>query len=266
MRTYVLSVPSRRSLSDLRSVFRLKARGLTDREISSRTCVPINTIRTWRNGRVPGYARPRILTATHARDDTPPDVSSLPAPAYAYLLGMYLGDGCLARNGTSWTLRVALDDSYPGIIRECEEAIREVSSGKHVYTRPASGGQRCVVVACTWHPWVVLFPQHGPGRKHQRRIVLNDWQERIVKAEPRPFLRALIHTDGWRGLNRVFVKGKHYEYPRYQFSNRSDDIRRLFTDACDSLEVEWRQWTRYHVSVARRNSVALLDEFIGTKH
>jgi hypothetical protein len=76
---------------------------------------------------------------------------------------------------------------------------------------------------------------------------------------------AWIHTDGWRGLNRVHVRGKHYAYPRYQFSNRSDDIRKLFTDVCDRLGVEWRQWTRYHISVARRESVAYLDRFIGPK-
>ncbi len=82
---------------------------------------------------------------------------------------------------------------------------------------------------------------------------------------PHAFLRGLIHTDGWRGTNRVHVKGKDYAYPRYQFSNRSDDIRKLFTDTCDQLGIEWRQWTRYHVSVARRESVALLDTFVGPK-
>lgn len=122
-----------------------------------------------------------------------------------------------------------------------------------------------MTVASTWWPWVCLFPQHGPGRKHNRRLELTDWQQEIVDATPQPFLRGLIHTDGWRGLNRVHVKGKDYAYPRYQFSNRSDDIRRLFTDACDKLGVKWRQWTRYHISVAQRDSVALLDSFIGPK-
>jgi hypothetical protein len=28
-------------------------------------------------------------------------------------------------------------------------------------------------------------------------------------------------------MNRVTVKGKTYAYPRYQFCNRSDDIRRI---------------------------------------
>jgi hypothetical protein len=110
-----------------------------------------------------------------------------------------------------------------------------------------------------------LFPQHGPGRKHQRKIALADWQEQLVGQAPQAFLRGLIHTDGWRGLNRVHVKGKDYAYPRYQFSNRSDEIRKLFTDTCDKLNTEWRQWTRYHVSVAKRESVALLDSFIGPK-
>jgi hypothetical protein len=50
--------------------------------------------------------------------------------------------------------------------------------------------------------------------------------------------------------------GKWYAYPRYQFSNRSDEIRRIFTDACDRIGVEWRQMNRWNVSVARRASVA----------
>jgi len=29
------------------------------------------------------------------------------------------------------------------------------------------------------------------------------------------------------------VKAGRYEYVRYMFSNRSGDIRRIFTDACD---------------------------------
>ena len=87
----------------------------------------------------------------------------------------------------------------------------------------------------------------------------------IVAQHPGPLLRGLIHSDGWRGVNRVHVKGRWYEYPRYQFSNRSDDIRRIFTDACDMIGVEWRPWGPYHVSVARRESVDRLDEFVGPK-
>jgi hypothetical protein len=89
--------------------------------------------------------------------------------------------------------------------------------------------------------------------------------EVIVDQVPASLLRGLIHNDGWRGVNRVVSKGKVYEYPRYQFSNRSDDIRRIFTDACDGLGIEWRRWTRFHISVAKKESVALLDSFVGPK-
>jgi hypothetical protein len=47
----------------------------------------------------------------------------LPRESYAYLLGVYLGDGCLGEVGTSWSLRITLDEAYPGIIDSCCEAI-----------------------------------------------------------------------------------------------------------------------------------------------
>jgi len=260
------SMPTTRPLTDVRAVFALKAAGLSDREVWRRTGVPINTIRAWRNRRLPAYARP-ALSAPNAcwGFEEQPDFASLPTDTYAYLLGVYLGDGWLSRNGRSWMLRIALDMAYPGIINACCNAIERVS-GRRPTARPCSNGKRCVTVGSTWWPWACLFPQHGLGRKHKRRIELADWQQQIVDIAPQAFLRGLIHTDGWRGQNRVHVKGKDYAYPRYQFSNRSDDIRKLFTDTCDKLGVNWRQWTRYHISVAQRESVAVLDSFIGPKY
>jgi hypothetical protein len=54
-------------------------------------------------------------------------------------------------------------------------------------------------------------------------------------------------------------------YPRYHFSNVSADIREIFGRACDQLGIEWRPNNRWSLSVARRGSVALLDEFVGPK-
>jgi hypothetical protein len=122
-----------------------------------------------------------------------------------------------------------------------------------------------VLIDSCWRSWPCLLPQHGPGRKHQRPIKLLFWQRELIAEAPGALLRGLIQTDGWRGVNRVVSKGKRYEYPRYQFSNRSDDIRMIFTDACDALGIEWRQWTRFHISVAKKESVALLDTFVGPK-
>jgi hypothetical protein len=159
---------------------------------------------------------------------------------------------------------LSLDSRYHHIVSSARQALHEVRGGKP----PSVAKHRhanLVVVTSYWKPWRCLFHQHGPGKKHHRHIELVDWQHAIVDSSPEAFLRGLIHSDGWRGLNKVHVKGKNYEYPRYQFSNRSDDIRRLFTDTCDKLAIESRPWGRYHISVARRASVELMDSFIGPK-
>ena len=113
--------------------------------------------------------------------------------------------------------------------------------------------------------WPWLLPQHGVGRKHGRRIALFDWQQRIVDAHPEQLLRGLIHSDGCRAINRICGRRGTYEYPRYEFSNRSQDIRRIFCDTCDALGVDWRSMRRDVISIARRASVAKLDAFIGPK-
>jgi len=178
----------------------------------------------------------------------------------SYLLGFYLGDGWLSRLPRDvYSLRIVTDERYPGIIAECAAAMQAVMPKNRVSVRQARS--RAVEIGCSSKRWPLLFPQHGPGRKHERRIVLEPWQEEIVAAHPREFVRGLIHSDGCRVLNRV--NGK--DYPRYFFTQVSDDIRRLFCSVLRSLGVEytWNNWKT--VSIARRRSVALLDTFVGPK-
>jgi hypothetical protein len=109
--------------------------------------------------------------------------------------------------------------------------------------------------------WPLFFPQHGPGPKHKRKIELAPWQAWIVEQFPREFLRGLVHSDGCRVMNRV--NGK--DYPRYFFDQVSDDIRRLFCDACRRLGIEYTHSKWKTISIARAASVAILDSFIGPK-
>lgn len=250
-----------RSTEELALVRSLVADGLNDCEISRRTGIPRSTVREWRHGRSRSPERrrqgcPRCGHAVH-------DFTALPEWHYAYLLGLYLGDGCISANRRGvFHLRVTLDAKYPGIIDECRTAIWWVTRGKSAGLTPKTG---CYDVSAWWKSWPCLFPQHGPGRKHERAIVLTDWQREIVAREPGALLRGLIHSDGWRGINKVTVKGKEYRYLRYQFSNASDDIRQIFCDACDLLGIEWRRMNARNISVAKRASVALMDELVGPK-
>jgi hypothetical protein len=131
-------------------------------------------------------------------------------------------------------------------------------------------GQGCTEVIAYSRHWPCLFPQHGPGKKHRRRIELQPWQRAVVTEFPGDFARGLFHSDGYRGINRVRGRladgDRWYEYPRYMFVNESKDILDLCGETLDQLGVNWRFSRRNAISVARRNAVARLDEFVGPKY
>ncbi len=184
---------------------------------------------------------------------------------YAYLLGTYLGDGMLSRlpGKPVWKLRIFQDSRYPRLVDECQRAMfNVVPNVVGQFTRPKDGA---VEIHSHWKQWICLFPQHGAGPKHLRSIRLEPWQANLVRQYPHEFIKGLIESDGCRITNFAIVRGKRYEYPRYFFSNRSSDIQQLFRDACDLIGVDYRQDGPWNISVARRESVAALDEFIGPK-
>jgi hypothetical protein len=188
--------------------------------------------------------------------------------AYAYLLGLYLGDGCLTRQRKDvYVLSIACCDAWPGLIVAAKEATRKVMPASAVFSSQKTG---MTAVKSTSKHWPCLFPQHGPGMKHTRKIELADWQQAIVDRYPGDFVRGLIHSDGCRGMNRVrrtLADGDHwYQYPRYTFSNKSGDIIELCGATLDQLGVEWRYARWDVISVAKRDAVARLDEFVGPKY
>jgi hypothetical protein len=187
---------------------------------------------------------------------------------YAYLLGLYLGDGCIGGPPACPQLVVTLDARYPGIIGECAETMRRLAPNKISSRR--DGTKNCFRVYTGWRLWPVLFPQHGRGRKHHRPIVLTEWQRDLVGKHRERFVRGLIHSDGCRCVNRFKTKlpsGRvaEYEYVRYFFSNMSPDIRELFRTVCDELGIRTTQSNHRNISVSHRDSVAILDRFVGPK-
>ena len=58
---------------------------------------------------------------------------------------------------------------------------------------------------------------------------------------------------------------KRYDYPRWQFSNNSAEIRELCCWALDLAGIAWRQSNTHVISVSRRGDVTRLDELIGLK-
>jgi len=248
--------------------------------VARRLGLPTGTVRDWFAGKLPRHARdldpcrgviePSCKHCGQSRHDP----HALPA-SYLYLLGLYLGDGSIAwhRRGV-YKLRVYLDLAYPRIIAECAGAIAAVNPGRIVHQLERGGSYTCgtapsnVQVSSYAKSWPCLFPLHGPGPKHTRRIWLAGWQQRLAEERPELLLRGLVHSDGCRSINTGRGGWRH---PRYSFSNRSTDVTSIFCTACEILGL---RWTAAHpadeskavtIYVSRKADVARMDEFVGPK-
>src|SRR6266540_2512862 len=203
--------------------------GFGDERIGALTGIPRSTVRDWRR-----KGRPGLRQRTAALDCPRCGGSISDESAYAYLLGLYLGDGCISELPRALRLRLVLDVRYPSIIQEAKRTIGAMHRTGKVGVLQRAG---CVEISSYWQHWPCVFPQHGPGRKHLRRIELAPWQKMITDRQAPCFLRGLIHSDGCRSLNRV----NGGEYPRYIFTNTSSDILKIFCDACETYGVAFRR-------------------------
>jgi hypothetical protein len=248
-----------RTEEDFYLVKELAELGLSDYKIAALTSIDRSTVNRWRH---------RELPPSHPAPAEPWRVTD-PAK-YCYLLGCYLGDGHTThRPPNGWVLRIACDRLYAGIVREIRQAMEVTFPERRATQIQASAGAAEVVGVC--HPGIGrAFPQHGAGRKHLRPIFLADWQRELTQAHPKPLIRGLIHSDGCRAINQFHTKlpsGRiaHYSYVRYFFSNLSEDIRRIFAEYCELLGIRVTQSNHRNLTVSHRDSVALLEEFVGPK-
>lgn len=245
-----------RSAEEFNEVQRLIAIGLNDCAIARQTGIPRKTVWQWRK-------RPGVRSRYQAGSSdcgVEHDLAALPPAAYCYLLGLYLGDGCISRHPRTFHLRITCDTKYPAIIARGREAIDmlfPLQRAGVVYRQP----YKCADVSHFSKHWPCLLPQHGPGRKHNRRIALEPWQQFLVDQATEEFITGLIHSDGCR----VVANDRGVTSIRYHFSNRSEDIIGLFTAALDKLDIHWTRSTKYIVSIYRKADTARLDEFIGPK-
>jgi hypothetical protein len=250
-----------RPWEDLETVRDLLDQGMSISEATRRSGIPRGTIRSWlANG------LDETLTA-RSTGVSPCEfcyyVRNLSESSYAYLLGLYLGDGCISehRRGV-FRLRIFQDQKYPSLIHQCMIAMRWVLPNKVGLVQ----GEGCKEIYSYSKHWPCLFPQHGAGPKFLRPIELEPWQRWVaIERHPHLLVRGLMHSDGCRTVNRVVTRGKPYEYVRYMFKNRSDDIHQVLTDACDRLGVEWRRSYKWTTSISKRDSVEMLDRFVGPK-
>jgi hypothetical protein len=249
--------------SIVRQAFALHELGWNDAQIASKLRVSRATVRNWLGDPSKAF-RSRSRFGVHEDDQVCGFVLAAATPEYAYLFGQYLGDGCISAMGPRgvFRLRIQTCDEYPDIRARVIAAMEVVMPDRKVGVCQRDG---CTEVSGYSKHWPCLFPQHGPGRKHERLIALAGWQKEVVNQFPQEFVAGLIHSDGCRATNNVVVRGKAYSYPRYFFSNVSEDILRICGEVLTDLGVEWKKNRWNSISIAKRESVAYLDTFIGPK-
>ena len=232
----------------------LIAEGVNDCEVSRRLGVPRTTVRDWRNPRY--VPKPREVCWRCWR----PTRALLFSDAdYAELLGLYLGDGHISALARTERLRIFLDARHSTIVDDTEALLRRCFPENRV-GRLLPRDDRMVVLWLYYGHLSCLFPQHGPGKKHDRPITLEPWQEARGRAAPWAFIKGCIRSDGCVFINRT----GRYEYLSYCFDNHSADIRALFVDACRQVGVE-RRPAGNSVRIYQRPSVALMLEHVGLK-
>jgi hypothetical protein len=160
-----------RSTDDVHRVFDLWDQGLSKKTIARETGVSRAQVRVWLSMGLDAVLHSPMRQVQRACEGTScglvEDVGEHP---YAYLLGQYLGDGCISTYPRGvYRLRITTCDLYPEIRDECELAIELVMPGRRIGRVQSIG---CTEVCCYSKHWPCLFPQHGQGEKHGRRIVL----------------------------------------------------------------------------------------------
>jgi hypothetical protein len=208
---------------------RLIAAGINDCEVARRLRVARSTVRDWRRPSYVPRANGRASTACPFCGGRSPRIE-LDDADYAELLGIYLGDGHITFMARTERLRIALDAAHPNIVAETDALLRRVFPENQVGRVVADGGHTVVLHVYNSH-LSCLFPQAGPGKKHDRRLRFEDWQRARIAAAPWAFLRGCIRSDGCVFINRTGP----YEYLSYSFFNLSPEILGLFVEICRSL-------------------------------
>jgi hypothetical protein len=192
---------------------------------------------------------------------------------YSYILGLYLGDGCIGELRKTKRLAISLDKKYPKLnefVWYCMKTL--FNKNPYTYDRSINRGQKHIsnsidISICSTNLGVI-FPHEGRGAKHLRKIELQEWQLNIL--DHVHFVKGLIHSDG------SYFYCKTFNTFNYTFSNCSVDICGLLMNSLKILEISYNHHQKKKISekgtvlkncvnVNRKNDVEKLHSLIGDK-
>lgn len=175
---------------------------------------------------------------------------------YSFILGLYLGDGCITKNKMSYRLRIVQDEKYTNSIIEIEEKMNLFFEKKSSVTKQTG----CTIVSIFDKYLLHYFPQHGLGKKHERLIELSEFQLKYIDYQN--LMRGLFISDG-----SYYLANKKYE--RFNFTNKSLDIINIFRDCLNHFDISHGFRVKpngiYIVEIQRKSEVAKMKNLVGIK-
>ena len=244
------------------AVLELVASGVSDRVAARLSGVPRSTVAAWR--RKPERSR-RFFSAD-------PDWRPVAPTDYCYVLGLVPRRRLHHASGRQRLLADNSDALYPRVIGKAENSLAELLPDRRVacYRHPVD---RKVVLQVAWATLPYAFPRRRPRPEAPTaRSELVAWQLELHaaptpsdSADPRahPLRRlslhqSLRHEAPERAGRPVRVSALLLHQPLRRHP-------RIFCDHCDLLGIRWTQSNQRNISVSHRDSVALLDSFVGPK-
>lgn len=189
--------------------------------------------------------------------------------AYAYILGIYLGDGCITLQDEKkkiYRLRITCDAKYPNIINQISDSLKLIMPANKIgfIKRYYQGHLSCIDISCYSKLWSDIFSFYRVGRKHTYSIELENWHKEVIKSCTKDFWIGLYQSDGSRFYNK---QSKQIEY---NFTQKSTDITNLFCWACDILNIGYGAYwcpsrAAYTVSIVKSMDVANIEKFAKPK-
>lgn len=252
-------------------VLNFRRSGMKISEIVNETGLSRSCINNWINRGAPVRAMKNMIEPLKSPIELITEMTSDLAEhearmVYSFVLGMYLGDGCIHAISRSMQFTLSLDKKYNElneyVIAVCDLLFNRKAS---IYDRSVDRGQKtisnCINVKYCNKLLGILFPQHGVGKKHTRIIELSEWQLSFVNDIY--LCQGLFFSDGCYYFDKANSKWM------YSFTNKSSGIVEILRWSLDRLGIRSNirdKGDSQILTVKHRSDVSRLHDMIGDKN
>lgn len=171
---------------------------------------------------------------------------------YSYILGLYLGDGHIVKTNRTYRLRIFNTIDYENLNKFIIGKLQKLFAHNKInYVDFMS----YISIYVYSNKLPQLFPQHGSGKKQDRKIEFLDWQNEIINHKH--LFAGLLHSDGSIYNDR--------KYRMCDFTNYSEDILNIYKLCLDNLNLNYTT-SKHRIFIRNRPDILWIEENIGDKN